>query len=197
MITIVFETHSISEDNERRISSGWGGGPLSDRGRALARELGDRRRDDGIGAVFSSDLLRARETVDIAFAGQPMRVLLDWRLRECDYGELNGAPADQHVRDRIRYVDHPYPGGESWSEAVARVVRLLGDLSPRWDESRVLIVGHVATRWALDHYLAGIDLRTLANRDFAWQPGWEYRFDPAVSIASEATPAPTRRDAPQ
>jgi broad specificity phosphatase PhoE len=47
-------------------------GELSKAGRESARELGARRRDDGIVAVFSSDLRRAVETAEIAFAGLPI-----------------------------------------------------------------------------------------------------------------------------
>src|SRR5690349_20860940 len=83
---IVFETHSWSEDNDRGTATGWLPGRLSERGRRLAAELGQRRRDDGIAAVFASDLRRAAETAEIAFAGSDIPVLLDWRLRECDYG---------------------------------------------------------------------------------------------------------------
>jgi hypothetical protein len=39
-----------------------------------------------------------------------------------------------------------------------------------------LVIGHVATRWALDHVLGGVPLEELAAADFAWQPGWEYRL---------------------
>jgi hypothetical protein len=42
----------------------------------------------------------------------------------------------------------------------------------------VLVIGHVATRWALDHHLGGVPLENLAAEDFAWQPGWEYSLDP-------------------
>ena len=91
MVTqLVFETHSISEDNERGIASGWYHSKLSERGRSLARELGERRRADGIQAVFTSDLGRAVETATIAFEGSGVPILCDWRLRECDYGERNG-----------------------------------------------------------------------------------------------------------
>ena len=38
----------------------------------------------------------------------------------------------------------------------------------------MLVIGHVATRWGLDHLVGGIELETLAAEDFAWQPGWEY-----------------------
>jgi 2,3-bisphosphoglycerate-dependent phosphoglycerate mutase len=174
LIEIVFETHSTSDDNERGAASGWNHSRLSVIGRRQAVDLGLRRRTDRIDVVFSSDLKRAVETTEIAFAGTAVPILLDWRLRECDYGERNGGPVEAHHRDRAEFVDRPYPGGESWSQAVARVARVLDDVVLRWDDKRVLIVGHVATRWALDHCLNGISLTTLATADFAWQEGWEY-----------------------
>ena len=57
-VEIVFETHSSSEDNGRGIATGWLPGRLSERGRSLARELGARRRVDGLAAAFTSDLAR-------------------------------------------------------------------------------------------------------------------------------------------
>jgi Histidine phosphatase superfamily (branch 1) len=50
-ITVVFETHAISEDNELGVASGWSHSRLSDRGRRQARELGERRRDEDRGRV--------------------------------------------------------------------------------------------------------------------------------------------------
>jgi 2,3-bisphosphoglycerate-dependent phosphoglycerate mutase len=173
-IQLVYETHSISEDNERGAATGWLPGRLSEHGRKRAAELGRRRRDDGLAAVFSSDLARAAETAEIAFGRSPVPVLLDWRLRECDYGERNGMTAAEMHAYRHEYLDEPYPGGESWRQAVARVGRFLGDLPLRWSGRRVLIVGHVATRWALDHLVGGTPLEDLVAADFAWQEGWEY-----------------------
>jgi 2,3-bisphosphoglycerate-dependent phosphoglycerate mutase len=173
-IEVVFETHSITEDNEQGRAMGWMPGRLSPQGRKLARELGQRRRADGIAAVFSSDLLRAAETASLAFEDSAVPVLLDWRLRECDYGQRNGMPAAELHASQREHLDRPYPGGESWRQAVARVARFLDDLPSRWDGQRVLVIGHVATRWALDHVLGGMPLEDLAAADFGWQPGWEY-----------------------
>jgi 2,3-bisphosphoglycerate-dependent phosphoglycerate mutase len=174
MIEVVFETHSISEDNEAGRASGWHHSRLSAAGQELARALGERRRDDGLDAVFCSDLRRAAETARIAFAGTDVPILLDWRLRECDYGERNGGPAVEHVRDRPRFLDAPHPGGESWRAAVRRVGRFLDDLPLRWQGGRVLIIGHVATRWGLDHRIDGTPLEELVAAEFEWQEGWEY-----------------------
>lgn len=54
-IDVVFETHSTTEDNERGYATGWLPGPLSAAGRRNAEELGSRRREGGIAAVFTSD----------------------------------------------------------------------------------------------------------------------------------------------
>jgi broad specificity phosphatase PhoE len=167
---VVFETHATSEDNEAGIATGWLPGRLSAAGRVQARELGRRRREDGIAAVFSSDLGRAVETVQLAFGGSGIPVFLDWRLRECDYGELNGMPRPVLDEQRVARVYEPWPGGESWAEAVARVGRALDDLPA----GRVVVIGHVATRWALDQRVCGRSLEELAAEEFAWQPGWEY-----------------------
>lgn len=176
-IEVVFETHSITEDNERGRATGWRPGSLSPRGRELARELGLRRRDDGIAAVFSSDLRRAVETAEVAFGAGGVPILLDWRLRECDYGERNAEPAEAHGQERAAHLDEPFPGGESWRQAVARVGSFLRDLTPRWDGAHVVVIGHVATRWGLDHYLNGVPLEDLVNEVFEWRPGWEYRLE--------------------
>ena len=175
-VSIVFETHSTSLDNERGVATGWLPGDLSDRGREQAAELGRRRSGDGLTAVFCSDLARAEQTARIAFAASSLPVLRDWRLCECDYGRRNGMPAAELHATRRTHLDVPYPGGESWRQAVERVGWFLEDLPRRWDGRRVLVIGHVATRWGLDHLLNGRPLEELAEADFAWQGGWEYRL---------------------
>jgi 2,3-bisphosphoglycerate-dependent phosphoglycerate mutase len=175
-IELVFETHSTTVDNERGRATGWLPGQLSDQGQAQARELGRRRSTDQITAVFSSDLARAAQTASIAFAGSAIPMLLDWRLRECDYGRRNGMPAAELHAGRRAYLNRPYPGGESWRQAATRVGRFLADLPLRWSGQRVLVIGHVATRWGLDHLLRGVALEDLIEQDFAWQEGWEYRI---------------------
>ncbi len=175
-VEIVFETHSWSTDNDRGVATGWLPGELSERGRALAAELGERRRDTGLAAVFCSDLRRAAQTAQVAFGSTDLPILLDWRLRECDYGRLNGAPASVVHANRLDHLDRPFPCGESWQQAIDRVGGFLHDLPGRWDGQRVLVIGHVATRWALDHFLDGTPLSELAGAEFDWREGWHYRL---------------------
>ena len=177
MIELVFETHSTTRDNEAGRATGWLPGRLSERGRREARELGQRRAADRIAAVFCSDLGRAVETATIAFGATGIPVLHDWRLRECDYGSRNGMPASEMHAHRREHLDVPYPDGESWRQAVTRTGRFLGDLPLRWAGRRVVVIGHVATRWGLDHVIGGVAIEDLIAAEFDWRPGWEYRLD--------------------
>ena len=173
-IEIVFETHSLSTDNESGIATGWLDGRLSETGKRLAKEMGERRQADVVAAVFSSDLGRAVETAEIAFGGCGIPIHQDPRLRECNYGTLNGMPLSQVEAERSRRIDEPFPGGESYRQVVDRVQSFLDDLLPTVDGSRIVVIVHAATRWSLDHSLSGIALEDLVDAPFDWQEGWLY-----------------------
>lgn len=178
-VEIVFETHATTEDNEAGIATGWHPGRLSAAGRDQARELGERRRNNGIAVVFTSDLARAVETAEIAFSGTSLPILEEARLRECNYGDLNGTVEPLH--DRAAHLDVPYPGGESWRQAVERVAGFLEELRRERDGGRVLVIGHSATWFGLEVAADGRDLENLLGSPFAWQPGWEYVLQPGRS----------------
>jgi 2,3-bisphosphoglycerate-dependent phosphoglycerate mutase len=188
-IEIVFETHSWSVDNDQGVATGWNHGRLSTRGEALARQLGERRRGDGIAAVFTSDLFRAVQTTAIAFEGSDILTLHDWRLRECDYGDLNGASSSQ-VHAAVPGLGERYPGGESWLDAMNRVSRFLDDLPLRWSDSRVLVIGHVATLWGFEHWINGVPLSQIRSVMDPWREGWEFRFVPPPSPAGTIAVSP-------
>jgi broad specificity phosphatase PhoE len=175
-LQVVLESHSTSEDNERGIATGWLPGRLSDAGREQAVELGNRRRNDNLAAIFVSDLRRATETVEIAFGSTTIPVFIDWRLRECNYGRMNGSPSAEVHHDRAAYLDRPYPGGESWREAVNRVGRVFEDLPRNPPGRRVLIVGHRATLLAASHRFEGTPLEEVILSNGEWRPGWEYEL---------------------
>ena len=136
----------------------------------------ERRRNDDIDTVFCSDLRRARETAEIAFEGSRIPILFDWRLRECDYGLFNGQLGAVLHRDRQQYLNQVYPDGESWQQAVARVERFIQDIDLRWKGKRILVIGHVATKWAFDQKLNDVPLETSLEQDFDWHEGWVYSW---------------------
>ena len=173
-IEILFESHSTSIDNERWIASGWLDPQLSPLGRRQAKDLGERRAEDEIVAVFCSDLARAAETAQIAFGGRGLPIFKDWRLRECNYGMLNGTAVARLEVERTKHVVDPYSGGESYVDVVARARSFLDDLPSRYPDRRIIVIGHSATKWAFDHILEGTPLDELVEGSFRWQPGWLY-----------------------
>lgn len=173
-IELVYETHAITTDNEAGIATGWLPGELSAAGRRGAAELGARRPADGIATVYVSDLRRAIETAEIAFAGATLALVPDPRLRECNYGELNGMPRTRLDLERVQHLDSPWPGGESYAEVVERTAAFLELLADGPDHRRVLVIAHSANHWAIEHLLLGKELRALVAEGMTWRPGWEY-----------------------
>jgi broad specificity phosphatase PhoE len=179
-VRLVYETHATTTDNEAGIATGWLPGRLSPAGREQARELGERHAR-GVDAVFASDLGRAVETATIAFTGSGIPVRHDHRLRECNYGELNGRPVAEVAAARARHVDQPFPGGQSYRQVVEQTRAFLAELAGDWHGRRVVVIAHRANHWALDHLLLGTPLEELVAAPFQWRPGWTYLVPPGWS----------------
>lgn len=121
--------------------------PLNATGRAQAAALAERLRSEGIAAVASSDLSRARTTAEIVAGALGLPVAFaDPDLREQRYGRFEGlTPAECEVRypeDWSRYVASPHagpPGGESRADLVARVVRAVQAAATRLSAPTLLV----------------------------------------------------------
>jgi broad specificity phosphatase PhoE len=73
---------------------------------------------------------------------------------------------------RTRFIESPFPGGESFRDVVRRVESLLNDL--RHSEGPVLVIAHRAPWYAMEHLLRGRELAEVVTAPWQWQPGWEY-----------------------
>ena len=109
-------------------------------------------------------------TAEIAFAHRNIPIIKDPRLRECDYGEFTRHSTDLVERERPHRVTVPFPGGESYAQAAARVRSLLEDLMGRYSGQRIMLVGHRATQYALEHWLNDVPLEVAVVTPFVWQP---------------------------
>ena len=148
---VYFVPHAATTDNETGIASGWNDPPLSPKGELAAERLRDAFRGIRVDLVCCSDLKRAVDTAGIAFCeGTPVRA--DRRLRETDYGDLNGAPRKEVDAVRKQHLEQPFPAGESIARSVARVRECLEELRQRHGAMTLVIVGHRATRYALETF---------------------------------------------
>ena len=175
MVTIIFETHSTSLDNEKQLSSGWNDIKLSSLGEKQAQDLGKRRKNEAFEAIFCSDLQRSYKTAEIAF-GRKFPIIKDKRLRECDYGDLTQHPSDEVESLKISHISQPFPNGESYEQTSQRMKDFLLDLAKNYQGKKVMIIGHSATQYGLEHLIKGISLEEVIEASWKWQRGWEYKL---------------------
>ena len=110
--------------------------PLDDTGRAQALELADRAADYGFLALWSSPLLRARETAEAIARRVGLEPVLDARFMETDSGDWTDLSfAEVRAREPERFdafaaadPDFAFPGGESFAEQEVRVGAALLDV---------------------------------------------------------------------
>ncbi len=176
MVTIVFESHSTSLDNEKHLSSGWNDVELSPLGIEQAKDLGERRKDEKFDAIFCSDLQRSYKAAEIAF-GNKFPIVHDKRLRECNYGDLTQSPSAQVSQEKLKRIDTPFPNGESYEQTFERMKSFLKDLLKNYDGKRIMIIGHRATQYGLEHWIRGIPLQEVIPAPWKWQPGWIYKLE--------------------
>ena len=176
MVTIIFESHATTIDNESHLSSGHNDVDLSPTGIEQARELGKRYQNDDFQAIFCSDLLRSYKTGEIAFKDRSWPIIRDARLRECDYGQLAQHPSAEVDPEKPKHVNTPFPSGESYQQAAVRMGEFLDDLREHYDGEKVMIIGHRATQYGLEHWLKGVSVTDAVTAPWKWQPGWTYQL---------------------
>lgn len=162
MLRVTVVRHGSTAWNEAGRFQGWADVPLSERGRQEASLLAARLEGERFDRVIASDLLRARETAEIALPGVPVET--DARLREYDFGAWDGLTWEEceaRDGDRVRrWVDDPAaaapPGGETMAAFEERVAAALGDLPP---EGRVLLAVHGGVVHAVLARWMGIEVR--------------------------------------
>lgn len=173
MITIIFEPHSTTKDNEAGTAAGWYDVALSDLGMSQAKQMGERYKDQSFDAIFCSDLQRSYKTAQLAF-GDKFPIIKDARLRECNYGDLNRAPKKEIESMKAKAVESPFPHGESYRGTSVRMKAFLQGLLKNYDGKTVLIIGHRATQYGLEEHIKGLKLADIVVAPWQWQPGWKY-----------------------
>ncbi len=175
MVTIIFESHGTTFDNEDHVSSGHFDVDLSPLGEKQSVELGQRYKEQTFEAIFCSDLKRSYNSAQLAF-GKKFPIIKDPRLRECDYGELTRHASSEVDAEKIKHIDTPFEKGESYQQTTDLMKEFLSSLLKMYEGKRIMIIGHRATQYALEHLILGKPLEEVIPAPWKWQPGWEYQL---------------------
>lgn len=180
-IKITYFVHGTTIDNEQHISSGWKDVELSPLGIKQSIDLKEQTADQKFDVVFCSDLQRAHRSAELAWGGM-YEIIPDARLRECNYGELNGSSSDiVEPMQEEECIENKFPEGESYEDVKVRVADFLEFLKKNYDGKHVAIVAHKAPQLSLDVLLIGKTWEKALAEDWrktrSWKPGWEYQLD--------------------
>lgn len=149
---------------------------LSELGKKQAKDLGKRYSKESFDAIFCSDLQRSYKTAEIAFKERNLPIIKDERLRECDYGDLTQYPSREVDPEKTKHINSPFPNGESYEDTSQRMKSFLEDLAKNYDNKRVMIIGHRATQYGLEHWINKVTLKNAIETPWQWQPGWIYEL---------------------
>ncbi len=177
-VDITYFVHGTTTDNEQDLATGWLPGELSEVGKQQAKDLGGMVADKNFDVVFCSDLQRAIDSAELGF-GDMYEIIQDGRLRECNYGDMNGKSAAGFKNRMEDYVDTPFPNGESYKDVGVRIANFVDFLRKNYDGKHIAIVAHQGPQLALDVILSGKTWQQAIDEDWrkqkAWKPGWGYK----------------------
>src|SRR3989338_4513560 len=119
--------HGEAVSNVKRICSSWPEAfenPLTENGVAMIQESVNKLEGKGVDLVFTSDLLRTKQTAEIVAKALQLTVNFDKRLREISFGVFNNKSVDEfekHFENQAERVKGKASGGENYTEVLDRV----------------------------------------------------------------------------
>lgn len=177
MIKITYFVHGTTTDNEKNISSGWYDVDLSDLGIKQSKDLREKIKDKKFDVVFCSDLKRAVDSAKMTFEND-VPIVVDSRLRECNYGKYNAASSDMVEPLQEKSIYDKFPEGESYEDVKLRISDFLEFLKANYQNKNIAIVAHKAPQLALDVLINGKSWEQAFAEDWrktkSWRPGWDY-----------------------
>ena len=161
---IILIRHGETEWNrEGRIQGYHGDSRLTENGRAQAQKLAARLASEEVGALYSSDSERARQTAAPIVAVLRMVAVYDTALRERNYGEFEGWTYADLERERpeayskFRSRDPGYapPGGESGAQFSARILAALERVAKSAAGRQAAVVTHGGVLGVIHRHVNG------------------------------------------
>jgi probable phosphoglycerate mutase len=148
---------------------------LDEHGRWQAERVGAALAQEGLHAVYSSDLLRARDTAQAIAAASGVALALDIGLRERSFGVFEGLTfaeiesrwPEHSRRWRAREPGYGPEGGEALQDFYARCVEAASRLAAAHPGQHIALVAHGGVLDCLYRAAAGVALQAPRS----WQLG--------------------------
>ncbi|MCS7201008.1 MAG: class I tRNA ligase family protein [Patescibacteria group bacterium] len=136
--------------------------PLTRKGVWQAKQKAKSLKKEKIDLIFTSPILRAKETALIIGDELNIPVFVDERLREIDMGILQNRPYeefDKYIVDRLtgeKDFNKRIENGESLNDVKKRMINFVLDLERKYRNKRILIVSHGGPLLLLEGEMKGL-----------------------------------------
>jgi 2,3-bisphosphoglycerate-dependent phosphoglycerate mutase len=193
---LILVRHGESEWNAKNVWTGLTNIGLTPKGREEAKKAASLIRDISLDYAFTSDLVRAQDTLKIILQELQSSPPVEHTaaLNERDYGiytgknkaEIKAQLGDKDFLGLRRGYDYPVPEGESLKQVYARVVPYFDTtIAPLLKEGKhVLIAAHGNSLRALMKKLENISDEGIANVELATGELVVYHMSPDGAILS-------------
>jgi 2,3-bisphosphoglycerate-dependent phosphoglycerate mutase len=194
---LVIVRHGQSEWNAQNKFTGWVNVDLAPKGIAEAKEAGEKLKGFKFDKGFTSALLRAQKTLQLALevSGQSdLEVVENEKLNERMYGDLQGMNKDE-AREQFgeeqvhiwrRSFDTPPPGGESLKGTADRVLPYYKEvIEPELKAGKTIIIAaHGNSLRALIMYLEKLSPEEILKTEVPTGKPKLYEFDADLNVLS-------------
>jgi probable phosphoglycerate mutase len=164
--------HGQTASSRENRFSGSSDPPLTEVGEAMARAFAEAYASMAWEAIYTSPMMRTRQTADALCQLTRMQAKVEDGLKEVDYGDWEGLRQDE-VKERwpeaFAYwaddvASRGTPGGETAFHVAARAMRVVEEIRSRHEQGNVLLVSHKATLRIITCALLGLDVRLFRER---------------------------------
>ena len=160
---LIFVRHAEAEGNKIRRFHGWTDSAITEKGHLQAERVAERLKDMSIDVIYSSSLLRTRQTAGYIAAAKGMEVITTENLREInggDWEDLTWTELEQRwPEDYSTWENDPHkhimPNGESMEEFQQRLINEVMYIIGQHEGKNICIVTHgTAIRAMICHFRA-------------------------------------------
>ena len=131
---------------------------LNETGIEQAYEISNKLKNTDIDLIISSPLKRAMQTANIIRSNRNISILIDARIIERNFGELEGLSADEIDFASLWDCDKDciIERGESIKDMFSRVYLFLDEILKKYKDKRILLVTHGGVSMVINSYFNGI-----------------------------------------
>jgi isoleucyl-tRNA synthetase len=142
--------------------------PLTNKGKQHIKRVAKEMKKQKIDIIFSSDLLRTKQTAEIVGKEMGIKVKYHKQLREIKFGIYDGNPIKEWIdfwKNRAdRFTKRP-PKGENYMDVRNRVDNFLQSINKKYKGKNILIVSHGGPILMMDSVMKGFSREQVLSLD--------------------------------